>query len=310
MSKHRSLSQRLFDYLTFGLVRVFQGLIWVLGERLAYLLARLLGLIWYGLASKRRRIVRRNLEITLGDVTTPQERQRIARSCFQHILCVPIELMLRPRLVGRDNWHRYFEVDPTMERAMATPHPQGLGILSAHLGNWEVGQYFCGLRGFLVSPVMRTLDNPHLDRLMVRMRSEFGETIIRKRGAARSIFRLLRTGNAVAVLPDQSAGRDGAFLDFFGVPASTHIGTADLLVKTQSDLIFITCIRLGYRFKFRYLARSIPIPTQGDERQRARALMESYLRLLEELIRRYPEQYLWMHRRFKRRPPGCSSLYD
>ncbi len=311
MSQH---NKRFFHYWIHFLqhlaVRGLAGLARRLSPASAYRLASFLGAAWFLLFRRRRAIIHRNLEIAFGDRFDKRSRERIGRECCRHALATAMDLLVRAGVVGQENWRSFAAMDPLLEEALLQPHPRGLAILSAHIGSWEMGQFFCGAAGAPLDPVMRTLDNPYLDRRSIELRSAFGAKIIPKKGALRGLRKTLRAGGRVAIMADQNAPLAGEFLPFFGAPAATYIDYAKVLVRLDSDVLFAACLREGYRFRFRLVSRRLAIPAAGSVEERAQELVRSYLAALEEVIAQHPEQYLWMHRRWKRRPEGWPSLYE
>ena len=299
------------DWLVFLGVRAFTKLFEWLGPRVGYAVVRVVGALWYALFRRRRLIIHRNLQIAFGGTIDAAERRRIGRLCCQHALATIADLAVRDRLVTKDTWRRFVSTDPALEEALAAENPRGVTILSGHLGSWEMGQYYWGLRGAPVSPVMRTLDNPYLDRESTRRRTRFGGAVIRKRGALLQIRRVLRSGGRVAIPADQSAPPTDIVECFFGYPTHVHGSYARVLVRQGCDVFFCVCVRDdGLSFRFRFVAQRLPVQSEGDIGERSRALVRAYHEALEEVIRRYPEQYLWMHRKWRHQPEGIPSAYE
>ncbi|MBI4586303.1 MAG: hypothetical protein HY717_20025 [Planctomycetes bacterium] len=307
-------NQRFFHnaihFLQHLAVQGMAGLARRLSPASAYRLASFLGAAWFLLFRRRRAIIHRNLEVAFGDRLDERSREGIGRECCRHALATAMDLLVRAGVAGKDNWRSFAAMDPVLEEALFQPHPRGLAILSAHLGSWEMGQFFCGAAGAPVNPVMRTLDNPYLNRRSVELRSAFGAAVIPKIGALRGLLKVLRAGGRVAIMADQNAPVAGEFLPFFGAPAATYVDYAKVLVRQECDVLFTACLREGYRFRFRFASRRLAVPAAGSVEERARELVRSYLAVLEEVIARHPEQYLWMHRRWKRQPAGRPSLYE
>jgi KDO2-lipid IV(A) lauroyltransferase len=285
------------------------GTLNLLGPRAGYAVAATLGTLWYRCFRRRRQIIHRNLDVAFGGRLDPHSKDRIGRLCCQHALANVIEGFIRDRLIRPDNWQAYFTVDPVFADALSREHPRGLAVLSAHLGSWEMGLYLCGLLGKPLSPVVRSLDNPLLDRRSSRLRGRFGERLIRKSGALLGILRELRAGRRVAIVADQSAPAAEGYRPFFGVAASTYSQYAKLLVRQGCSVVFAVCLRDGFTFRFHTRSRVLRVPGDGSLEERAAALVQSYLDALEDAIRAHAEQYLWMHRRYKVRPDGQPSLY-
>ncbi len=281
------------------------------GPRGAYLFARLIGKGWYRLLPVRRAVTRRNLEIAFRDRYSREERERIAEASYCHTMATAMDVFLRERAVRPGTWTRFITADPGVEEVFAREHPRGIALLSAHLGDWEMLQYYFALRGLPAATVARRIHNPHLDRLALELRTRRGGSVIPKTGALRKVWRALRSAGAVGLMTDQSAPPGEGFQKFFGASASTNFQYARLLARARPEVVFVVCVREGFGFRFRILSRDLSGAIAGPESEdrRAQKLVEDYLATLEGWIRDRPEQYLWMHRRWKWRPSGAPDLY-
>ena len=187
---------------------------------------------------------------------------------------------------------------------------RGVLYLTAHFGGWELGSFCHGLYGFPCHFVVRELENPLLNRLILRYRARSGGTPIDKRNFARGILKALKGNQAVGILMDQNAlASDGVFVDFFGRPACTNAGLARLAIKTQAPVLLSLVVwkaTLG-----RYCIHFEPVELVGRSSLEEEVVANTALftKKIEEFVRRYPNQWLWMHRRWKTRPPGEPPLY-
>jgi KDO2-lipid IV(A) lauroyltransferase len=188
---------------------------------------------------------------------------------------------------------------------------QGRGVLfaTAHLGNWELSAYAHALLREPMNVVVRPLDNPMLDTLVERRRRLSGNRPIFKKDYARAILKALAANQAVGILIDQNAAPDvsgsAVFVDFFGLPASAATGFAKL--AAHSGAAVIPGFALWSEEERRYILRFYPpVAITGDSAHDTQTLQTR----LEEVIRAYPDQWLWIHRRWKTRPPGQPSLYE
>jgi KDO2-lipid IV(A) lauroyltransferase len=207
--------------------------------------------------------------------------------------------------IGRHNapqWIRY-EGAEYVEEALR----QGRGVLfaTAHLGNWELSAYAYALLAAPMQVVVRPLDNPLIDALVERRRALSGNRMIGKKDYARSILKALAANEAVGILVDQNSSADaGVFVDFFGVKACAGTGFVKLAAHSGAAVIpgFAVWEEAERRFVLRFRP---PVPMTGDA-ARDTQLVQSQL---EEMIRPYPDQWLWIHRRWKTRPAGEEELY-
>jgi len=189
------------------------------------------------------------------------------------------------------------------ERAIA----QGKGVLfaTAHLGNWELSAYAHGLLTAPMSVVVRPLDNPLIDQMVERRRALSGNTLLSKRDFARSILQALRRNEAVGILVDQNASiENGAFVPFFGRVACANLTFARLAARSGAPVIpgFAIWRSAEKRYVLRFYP---PVEITGDATKDTARIQAA----VENAIREYPDQWLWIHRRWKTRPAGEAALY-
>lgn len=193
-------------------------------------------------------------------------------------------------------------IDAESERIWRERVHAGAGIVATgHFGNWELFAQAQGLMGFPIHIVHRPLRNPRLDDLLNRLRSRAGTDVVYKHAAARELIRLLRGGALVAIPVDQhQPGAQGVPVPFFGRPASTTIGPARLAQLTRAPLAVAVLVRRGTSNRHDILIR--PPLEPPPERKSDAALLETMTRInheLEQVVRAHPEQWLWMHRRWR-----------
>lgn len=179
---------------------------------------------------------------------------------------------------------------------------RGVVIVAGHLGNWEMGAAAVAARGVPTDVVVQRQSNPLFDRAIVQTRAGIGLGIIDRRQAPKLALRSLRAGRVVAFVSDQDAGKDGVFVPFFGRPASTHRGAALMAIRTGAPLFLGVPLRVAAgRYVIR--VREILTDRSGQLDEAVQRLTAAYTALLESAIRSAPDQYLWLHRRWKTRPP-------
>jgi KDO2-lipid IV(A) lauroyltransferase len=268
-------------------------------RRLASFYARLLDIA----VPRLRRVAMRNLGMALPD-RTMREHRRIVDGVFQSISRLLLALAKFP-YIGSSNigeWIRY-EGYEHVERALQC----GRGVLfaAAHLGNWELSAYAHAVLSGPMHVVVRPLDNPLVDALMARRRALSGNRILDKTDSARAILKALRANEAVGILIDQNSNLEqGTFVDFFGISACSGTGFARLAARTGA--VVIPGFALWSEQEQRHVLRFYPpVPITGD----AVADTQKLQRVIESVIRQYPDQWLWIHRRWKTRPPGEPPLY-
>jgi Kdo2-lipid IVA lauroyltransferase/acyltransferase len=247
-----------------------------------------------------RRTACANLRMALPEA----DARRITDGVFQSIARLLVAVSRIPR-IHRGNvadWIRYDGLEHFTE---AKQRGRGVLFATAHLGNWELSAFAHGLMTEPMHVVVRPLDNPRIDRIVEHRRRMSGNAVIQKKDAARAILRALGRNEAVGVLIDQNAGpEEGVFVDFFGVPACA--GTAFARIANRTGAAVIPGFALWCEAEGRYVLRFEPIleMTGDDARDTARIHAA-----LERVIRQYPDQWLWIHRRWKTRPPGEARIY-
>ncbi len=295
-----------------------RALFWIGGllpERVLLLLSRAGGsAVWY-LARRRRQIILRNLDIAFRDSISRDEKSRIGRLSCQHVARCAAAMALHRRW-DEPAFTERVSKDATTDAILRRGSERApIAVITSHIGDWEIGQFLFQQLGIPLAAVARHLHNPHLNRYLNQMRERRGG-LVSNREVGR-IRDLLRSGHSVAFLADQNDRRRMYFADFFGVPASSYIGYAKILLRARCSVVFIACLVDPSAWRFQLVSRELVSGEEAPERwtpaelsRRAGALVDAYLRETEALVRAHPEQYFWMHRRWKSRPPGSPKLYE
>jgi KDO2-lipid IV(A) lauroyltransferase len=287
--------------IEYGVYLAIKGLLRSLPHERARTLGRALGSLGHAVDRRHREVALRNLELALPDVG-PDERRRLVRACYRHFgaaLCDtisstrfdPVETCRRFTLEG---WEH---VDAAHRRG------KGVFILSPHLGMWELVPPLLGLYRGGMHIVVRPADNPWLDRELVALRARFGNAVIPKHGAARRMLEVIRAGGIVGILIDQRVqAKEGIEVPFFGRPALTTPILARLSLRTGAAVLPVALFPEP-EGRYRFVAHPAILPPEGatDENGAVAALTRRYLEVAEQDIRRHPEQWLWMHRRWESR---------
>lgn len=262
-----------------------------------------LAALWYRVDARRRRIAHENIR-RAGIASDPREIGRIARSSFRHLPTLVLESLRCDRLLGASDWRQRVDWEiPESTLRLFEESGSAVILVSGHLGNWEVAAQLVS-RMKPVTGITRTMNNPLAERLVLERKARERFTLTPKHDANTGrFFEVLRRGEVLALLVDQHARQRGMRVDFFGRPASTHTSHALLHLVTGVPIVFGYCVRIG-PMRFRMVAGP-PIrraPT-GDRRADVRAILEAIHRELEDAIRAYPDQYLWVHRRWREASP-------
>jgi KDO2-lipid IV(A) lauroyltransferase len=250
-----------------------------------------------------RRVALRNLEMALPSLTA-DERARIVDGVFRSIARLLVTFARFPGF-DRENLSAWIRYDGFEHYERALERGKGVLFATAHLGNWELSAFAHGLLAKPMGVVVRPLDNPRIDAMVEARRTRGGNRLIEKKNFARSILKALAANEAVGILIDQNASLDaGVFVDFFGIPACAGTGFAKL--AAHSDATVIPGFALWSDAEDRYVLRFLPpLEMSGDATQDTARLQT----VLEGVIREYPDQWLWIHRRWKTRPAGEKELY-
>jgi len=274
--------------------------------RFSYLLAALLR--WS--SPQFRRVADANLRMALPQLT-PEERAAICREAYRSLGRLLAECAHFPRLTPGNVTETVF-YDGLEHYQAARARGRGVLFLTAHLGAWELGAFAHGLCGYPIHVLYRPLDNPWLDRLVRRYRTMGGNRLIDKRESVRAVLAALARNETVGILADQNSSlEEGVFVDFFGIPASTTAGIARLALRTGAAVVPAFCLWEAEARKFRICFEpALELRVSGNNEQDIRAATQQMAAAVEQYIRRYPGQWLWIHRRWKTRPPGEPPLYS
>lgn len=260
-----------------------------------------LGRAAYWLLPGRRRVALDNLALVFGDTLSPAARATVARESFQHLGITAVEccrLFFGPaeRLLGRVRARGAEHIEQAMARG------RGIFFLTAHFGNWELLAATHGLAGFGLSVVVRPLDNPYLDALIARARERSGLRAISKREAVQGVRAALARGECIGILLDQDAGRAGVFVPFLGHAASTSRSLAVLALKTRAPVVPAFIHRLHDGGHELVVEPEIPLVITGDLDHDILVNTARFTEAIERHVRAHPEQWFWVHRRWKSRP--------
>lgn len=257
-----------------------------------------------GLAVPRlRRVAMRNLALAMPE-GTQSERRRIVDGVFDSIARQLLCFAKFPQ-IDRDSVSRWVRFDGCEHFEEARQGGRGVLLATAHLGNWELGALAHALHGDPIQAVVRPLDNPWIDRLVTRRRAACGNRVIEKHGAPRAVFKALAANRTIGILVDQNSTLDqGVFVDFFGIPACT--GTGFARIAARSGAAVIPAFALWSEEEQLHVVRYYPpVEMTGSAEEDTARLQKR----LETIVRQVPDQWLWIHRRWKTRPPGEGPIY-
>jgi len=256
-----------------------------------------------------RRVGMRNLELAFPEKSRRQ-RTRILRGVFTSFGRQLAEVCLFPKYTRENVGHTVvYDGFENYERALA--RSKGVLFLTAHLGAWELSAFTHSLHGHPLHVVMRPLDNVPLDRMTRHYRTMHGNSMVDKDDFVRGLLSAMKAGETVGILMDTNmTPPQGVFVNFFGIPACTASGLARIALRTDAAVVpgftlWDTALR-KYRLHF---DPAVTLVRTGDDDADAVANTALFTKIIEDYVRRYPDQWLWVHRRWKTRPEGQPSLY-
>jgi KDO2-lipid IV(A) lauroyltransferase len=289
------------------------SLVFVFGRlplRVALFLSAKLGRGAYYFSGRLRRTGLRNLELAFPELD--QSRRRLLlHGCFESL----------GRLLGV--FSHFTAADPQTLQSMvecegleyidaARESGRGIILFTGHVGAWELSSFALSLFGYPLSFLVRRIDNPKIEKLVDQRRTRLGNRTIDKRSAAREMLQILQTGGMLGILVDlNTLDREAIFVDFFDVQASTTFMLAKLALRTEAAVlpVFAPWDRHRRRFLLK-IDEPLRFERSGDDEDDVRRLTQLFTDVVEKYVRRYPDQWLWIHRRWKTRPPGEPGIYD
>jgi KDO2-lipid IV(A) lauroyltransferase len=274
----------------------------VLPMRTSVRLGGALGLFFFDVVRMRRRVTLENLDLAFGETLAPAEKIRIGRRSYVNFAKSIVEFASFGRLRGED-FRRLVRFEGIEHLREPLARGKGIVAVTGHLGSWELLGAGVADRGFPVDFLVGEQSNSLVNDVMNGLRRSAGIGIIERGVAARGVFEALRAGRIVALLADQDARRAGLFVDFFGAPASTFQGPAQFAYRTLSPIVCCAIARSADDTHDVTLFEPL-YPRAGSDRDaEILRLTREHVRILEECVRRHPEDYFWAHRRWKTRPP-------
>ncbi len=268
-----------------------------------------LGRIVYLFHGRLRRVGLRNLGLALPE-KKEAERKRIVRGVFTSLGRQLAELCQFPRYTTEkvDEVVVYDGLDNYLQ---ARARGKGVLFLTAHFGGWELSAFTHSLHGYWLHVVMRPMDNPYLDRMIENYRTMHGNKTVAKDDFVRGLLAAMKAGETVGILMDTNmTPPQGVFVDFFGIPACTASGLARIALRTDAAVVPTFTIwdeAMGkYRLRF---DPALELIRTGDLERDIVANTQKFTKVIEDYVRKYPDQWLWVHRRWKTRPDGEKPLY-
>ena len=265
--------------------------------------------IAYSVLKRLRQVGQRNLELAFPDMP-PDERAEILRLEYRNLGWLLAEFcqMSTYTPASASGFIRYEGLEHYLA---ARDRGKGVLVLTGHLGAWELSSFYHSLAGYPMGMVIRRLDNPLVDRMVNRIRCLHGNRVLHKDDFARGLLGSMRAGETVGILMDTNmTPPQGLFVPFFGMPACTASGLARVAAKTGAAVLpgFLLWEESEQQYVLHFYPE-LAVQSTGDSESDSAENTAHFTAVLEDAIRKYPSQWLWMHRRWKTRPPGELPLY-
>lgn len=288
------------DFAVYTAARLAAAVVGIFSIERCHDIAAALAWIFTDVVPVRRKTLHENLGASFPGLT-PREEKELIRRMWTHLFLMGAEFFAARRMIHKENWCLRIEAGRAQEMVRLFFQHRPLIMVTGHFGNFEMGGYILGVLGYPTFSVARRLDNPFLDRYIGRLRAETGQYIIDKNEGFDDILRVIEGNGRLAFLADQSAGPKGCWVDFFGRPASAYKAMALLSLQYNAPILVCDVSRIpdtSMRFRIEPLGLYDPLaPPEGIEN--VFEITQWFTTLLEERIRRSPEQYWWLHRRWK-----------
>jgi KDO2-lipid IV(A) lauroyltransferase len=303
----------LLDYMQYVGLRVVSMAAHSWGVNVSLALARSVGTIMYFVDKKHRDRAMANLRFSFPEM--PEARRRVvARRSMQALCMLAVEVLFTTRLVRIETFSKYVELGGEFGQVLQLMlrRNQGMIMLTGHYSNWEILGYALATIGFPTSSVARPLDNPYLSEFVFGVRERTGQKIIAKKGATTEIIDVLENKGVVGFTADQNAGAKGMFVDFFGRKASAYKSVGLLAMQYEVPVVIGYARRVKDTFRFVCGCQDIIYPEDWKSQDDPlRYITQRYTKAIEDFVRAEPDQYLWVHRRWKTRPKGeVAQKYD
>ncbi|HEY0264131.1 MAG TPA: lysophospholipid acyltransferase family protein [Granulicella sp.] len=297
------------ERMEFALVwLIVQGLR-VLPRSMARWVGAGIGALAMRLLKRLREVGQKNLAMALPEL--PQaERDRILRTLYRNLGWQLAEFC---QMAGymKESASRFIRYEGLENYLGAKEKGNGVLVLTGHLGAWELSSFYHSLMGYPMGLVIRRLDNPLVDEFVNRIRCQHGNRVMHKDDFARGLLAAMRAGETVGILMDTNmTPPQGVFVPFFGKEACTASGLARVAARTGAAVVpgFLLWEEREQQYVLHF-GEELPVARTGDSEADAMANTALFTQVIEEYVRRYPEQWLWMHRRWKTRPAGEPAVY-
>ncbi|MDR2438078.1 MAG: lysophospholipid acyltransferase family protein [Planctomycetaceae bacterium] len=295
----------VIDYLVYLFVRILFCAVQSLSLKMGHTLARCLAWLFTDIIPIRQDLLHKNIQTAFPEKTY-QERRHLIRLMWEHLFLMGVEIALANRQIRDLNWSHHIQLTGALPLLSLLHQNRPIILVTGHFGNFEIGGFSLGILTYPSNSVARSLDNPFLNRFIKNFRESTGQFLVSKNGGAPEILRVLENNGLMAFLADQSAGSKGCMVNFFGKPASTFKAIALLSLQFKAPIVVCYSLRKTNErgefepMRFEMYVTDILDPLHlPPDIQNIKEITQWFTLKLEEGIRRHPEQYWWLHRRWK-----------
>ncbi len=263
----------------------------------------------YAVRTPLKRAAMFNLHLAFSD-WTEEKRKQTVRGMIRQVGWMAGEFSQFPKYT-RENIERVVFVDGFENFDVGRRRGKGVLFLTGHMSAWELSSFAHALYGYPLHFLVRPISNSRVDALINHYRCLSGNRPIDKNKSARAILKVLGEGGTVGILSDHNTSLDeGVFVDFFGIPACTTSGLARIALRTDAAVVpgFLSWDESRRKYRLRF-EPAVELARTGDEEADVRESTQRFTRVIEDFVRAHPDQWLWVHKRWKTRPPGEKPIY-
>jgi len=298
----KPLGIRVRHWVEYFIVRIIVCTIQIFPIESCEWFAKRFAVFAYDWAKIRRKVITENLQATFPDLSS-NERDKIGRDMWEHLFLMICEVAQAPRVIHEATWREYIHIRDKKVMTEYFLDGRPLVMVSGHFGNFEIASYMAGVLGIPTYTMGKPIGNPHIDRFIRHFRSIRGQYLLPYNDSTSIIEKLLSENEVLTLLGDQHAGSRGCWIDFFGRPASCHKALALFTLTQKAPMIVNYTARTSGAMHFEIGCVGIAEPDQlTEEQDSVRGLTQWYNQRLESFVRVMPEQYWWLHKRWKEKP--------
>ncbi len=300
MSKPAGTIKQLTDGMVYTVVRVVIALVGIFPYASLHWFNECLAWFFTYLIPIRRGVLLDNLSHAFPEKSR-KEQLHLIKKMWTHLLSMGVEFFIGRRIINETNWRQFISIQNAAETVRKFFSNRPLIMVTGHFGNFELGGFFLGLLGYPTYSIARSLDNPYLNRYVARVRESTGQFLIEKNGGSEEIMSRIESGEIVSFLADQSAGHKGCWVEFFQRSASAYKAIALLSLQYNAPILVCSCPRLKEgKMVFSMNEEDYYDPLDPNEGEKSLfEITQWFTEVLEKAIRKSPEQYWWLHRRWK-----------